>query len=439
MKKLNVILKDELTLELLESGEPGDIINLREVIKVDTKFIDELIQKEKNKEYQKLLEVEKKLIDAKNALEVQELKNKNDLLKQIYEREKDELRQKLLDEQKENYDKLMIEINNQKLLLEKQKTELEYSKKEALNNLTIEEERKYNLLKQKYDLIKSEFDQQVNNKEIELDSKHKKEVAELLAKNEIIVSQMKVEQAIQMNEQKEYYQQEILKKDEIINNLQRQKSLLNVKQTGEDLETWCDNEVTMYMQNGLFNCKWYKDNNATAGDGEEGKTKADFIFEVYATDEKNEEELLTNICLEMKDENPTSKTKKTNSSHYSKLNKDRINKGCKYAVLVSNLEMDKSNIIPIFKVNEYENMYVVRPGYLMVFLNMVTSLTKRFADLYLSDKKVSIELMEKQKIIDAFDTIKKKFLDKPLNDLEKNLSNIISCTEKIKSASDSIE
>ena len=55
-------------------------------------------------------------------------------------------------------------------------------------------------------------------------------------------------------------QKELKEKDDKINNLQRAKSSLNVKQTGEDLESWCDNEVNSYMQNGLLNCTWIKVN-----------------------------------------------------------------------------------------------------------------------------------------------------------------------------------
>ena len=184
--------------------------------------------------------------------------------------------------------------------------------------------------------------------------------------------------------------------------LQRQKASLNVKQTGEDLEAWCNNEVLSYMQNGLFNCTWIKDNKVVKEDDEVKGSKADYIFKIFASEEHLDHELLTSICLDMKDENPDSKNKHTNDSYYKKLDENRNKKNCKYALLVSNLEMDKPNILPIFKVREYPDMYVVRPAYLMVFLNMIASLTTRFRDLILAKESEMLELKDKNDLIEEF-------------------------------------
>ena len=214
---------------------------------------------------------------------------------------------------------------------------------------------------------------------------------------------------------------------------------MNVKQTGEDLEAWCDNEVISYMQNGLFNCTWTKDNKVVKNEGEDKGSKADYIFKVYASESHNENELLTSVCLDMKDENPESKTKQTNDHYYKKLDENRIKKGCKYAVLVSNLELDKPNILPIFKVRGYENMYVVRPGYLMVFLNMIASLTTRFSDLVLSKEQEMLELKGKLDLIEEFEKIKKTYLDSPLKALENHIKSITNASKKITDAAKEID
>ena len=210
------------------------------------------------------------------------------------------------------------------------------------------------------------------------------------------------------------------------------KASLNVKQTGEDLEAWCDNEVTSYMQNGLFNCTWTKDNKVIKEEDEIRGSKADYIFKVFANNEHNENELLATICMDMKDENPDSINKKSNADYYKQLDKNRIKKDCKYALLVSNLEMDKPNVLPIFKVREYEDMYVVRPAYLMTFLNMITSLTTRFASLINSKDKEALELQNKVNLVEEFDNIKNTYLDKPLESLEKNVEAISKDSETIK-------
>ena len=115
--------------------------------------------------------------------------------------------------------------------------------------------------------------------------------------------------------------------------MQRQKASLNVKQTGEDLEAWCDNEVNSYMQNGLFNCKWYKDNKSIKEEGEVKGSKADFIFEIYK--DNTHSYLLSSVCLEMKDENPDSVNKKTNADYFKQLDKNRNKKNCKYVRILT--------------------------------------------------------------------------------------------------------
>ena len=217
------------------------------------------------------------------------------------------------------------------------------------------------------------------------------------------------------------------------------KSSLNVKQTGEDLESWCDNEVNSYMQNGLLNCTWIKDNKVIKDEDEVKGSKADYIFKIYANNQHDEKDLLTSVCLDMKDENPDSVNKKSNADYYKQLDKNREKKNCKYSVLVSNLEIDKANSSPIFKVREYENMYVVRPAYLMVFLNMITSLTTRFATLVLSKEEEKIALKEKFDLIEQFEDIKSTYLDKPLAQLSNCISAITDSSEAIKKACRNID
>jgi hypothetical protein len=214
---------------------------------------------------------------------------------------------------------------------------------------------------------------------------------------------------------------------------------LHTKQTGEDLEAWCDNEVRSYMQNGLFNCTWNKDNDAVKYDDETKASKADFIFKIYADDKHNEDELLSSICLEMKDENPDSVNKKTNESHYKQLDRNRNKKNCKYALLVSNLELDKPNDLPIYRVNEYKDMYVVRPAYMMTFLNLITSLTNRFVELINYNKESQIELKNINELIEEFDKIKNTYLDKPLESLIKNIDIIKRNNDAVIKASKTID
>lgn len=227
-------------------------------------------------------------------------------------------------------------------------------------------------------------------------------------------------------------------KDDRINEILRQKASLNVKQTGENLEAWCNNEVISYMQNGLFNCTWNKDNEAIKLDGEGKGSKADYIFKVFASSAHEESELLASLCLEMKDENPDSVNKKSNSDYYKQLDRNRVKKNCKYAVLVSSLESDKPNDLPMFRVNEYEDMYVVRPAYLMTFLNIIVSLVTKFKDLVIEDNKEKLALKNYIDLMDEFNALKSSYLDKPLENLEKSIIDMLKQSESIKIAASKI-
>ncbi len=213
--------------------------------------------------------------------------------------------------------------------------------------------------------------------------------------------------------------------------LQNQKASLNVKMIGESLEIACNNEVTSYMQNGLLNCTWVKDTTNIKEDDEAKASKADFLFKVYLDETHKENELLTSVCLEMKDENPDSKNKKTNADYYNKLDKNRTKKACKYALLVSNLETDNNSYLPIYKVNEYPDMYVVRPGYLMVFLNMIVSLSNRYKELILSQREEQLELQHKLDLSEAFESLKKTYLENPLEKLTKQINDIQTQNNKV--------
>lgn len=377
MKKIKVIVKERTMLELLEDGSKGDLIDLGEVIGVDTSYIEKIIEDNKDKVYEAKLSEQRKVLEVEAKANIEKLEQKIESLES--EKEKD-------------------------LKLAEAKLEKEYSSKLAK-------------LEQDLNLLKATKEADINNVKLAL--------------------QVENEQALA--KQKDKYDLEIKEKEDMINNLQRQKAALNVKQTGEDLEAWCDNEVTSYMQNGLFNCTWTKDNKVIKNEDEARGSKADYIFKVFADNLHKSDELLASVCLDMKDENPDSKNKKTNADYYKQLDSNREKKNCKYAVLVSNLEMDKPNTLPIFKVKEYDNMYVVRPGYLMVFLNMITSLTTRFSSLVLSKEKEVLELKNKLELAEAFEEIKNKYLDKPLANLEKNIEEIEKNNESIKNSCKKID
>ena len=81
MKKLNVIVKEKTVLELAEDGQKGDLIDLKEVVEVDTSYLDQIIESGKDKVYQAKLEDAKKAINAENEIKVNKLQSEIDSLK----------------------------------------------------------------------------------------------------------------------------------------------------------------------------------------------------------------------------------------------------------------------------------------------------------------------------------------------------------------------
>lgn len=401
-KTIKVMVQDKNTIILCEDAKSGDIIDLKEVNQLDTDFIEQLIELEKDQVYNK------KIKELRLALE----------------KEKE----------------LAVEFAN---------TKASALAKEQTREAVIQEQNKYHQLEIAYAQLKAEWNAKMSEKELEVKTAVNQEMLQL--KQTIASLQQEMQSQLQftilkkdaetiqaLSELKEKHHQELAEKEEMINKLSRQKASLNVKQTGEDLEIWCDNEVNEQMQNGFFNCTWNKDNTVVKEDDEKKGSKADYIFKVYATEAHLDEDILTSVCLEMKDENPDSVNKQTNEHYYKALDKNRLKKNCKFALLVSNLENDKPNALPIFKVREYPDMYVVRPPYLMTFLHMVTSLAMRYKELILKHTEEKLELKNQLEFIDEFNQIKKTYLETPLNQLQKHIDTILKANETITKANDSI-
>ncbi|MBR3891688.1 MAG: DUF2130 domain-containing protein [Bacilli bacterium] len=416
MKKIKVMVKDKNTLILLEDAKCDDVIDLSDLNELDYDQIELLIEKGKDTIYLKKLEEYRKVIDLENQKvlnsKVNELNNIISTLNNKIDSMNKEKIFLLKDKENEVEKRFIDEINKLKNELERAKLNKDYE---------------ITSIKNEHNLVISDLNNKINNHSVELTYKVKEKESEITSLKDKEIGILKEE-----------YENKIKEKDEMINLLQRQKASLNVKQTGEDLESWCNNEVISYMQNGLLNCKWIKDNEVIKDEGESKGSKADYIFKIYAGEDKNEEDLLTSICMDMKDENPDSVNKKSNADYYKQLDKNRIKKNCKYALLVSNLEIDKPNDLPMFKVSDYKDMYVVRPAYLMTFLNMIASLVSRFATLVKADKQSKLDLKNAIDLSNQFDELKLTYLDKPLSNLESHVNDILKQNEVIMNASNKV-
>lgn len=430
-----MVVKDRNTLVLEEAGAEGDYIDLSTLSNVDFSKIEALIDSAKDTIYQRklkeygetlTLKQEKQVSDLKAAYALkaeeiarhhQEEMHKLNTVINGYEAQKRlELKQKDLEDQK----KLDALAKDKDLEIERLKKDAERLK-ESLNE-RVEMER----LK-----IVNEFTEKSAGLERAMEELRLKTLSELKDKD--------LENQRVIQELRESHLKQIQEKEEAYYALQRQRAALNVKQTGEDLEAWCNNEMLSYMQNGLQNCTWSKDNIVIREDGEAKGSKADYIFKVFASEAHAENELLAAVCLDMKDENPDSVNKKKNSDYYKDLDKNRNKKNCKYAVLVSNLETDKPNDLPILRVVDYPDMYVVRPAYMITFLNMLASLSKRFAELIVSDRNDKLDLKSRLALKEEFDQLKSTYLEKPLEKLKRDIDSLRKNNDSILSASKKID
>jgi hypothetical protein len=154
---------------------------------------------------------------------------------------------------------------------------------------------------------------------------------------------------------------------------------------GETLEQHCETEFNRIRATAFSKAYFEKDNDATTG------SKGDYIFRDL--DEAGTE--IVSIMFEMKNESDTTATKKKNENFLKKLDKDRMEKGCEYAVLVSLLELDSelynSGIVDVF--HRYPKMYVVRPQF---FLPIITLL--RNAAMKSLEYKTELALVKAQNI-----------------------------------------
>jgi len=311
---------------------------------IDEDNYDSIVKQVRDSEFQKeILARERQYVqDKENAIKLTEANVEKRLQEEITKLKLEivDLKNKevISKEEKNNA------INNTKLLVEK-----EYMDK--INSLTLSNAKLENDLKLKdkesmlaIEKAVSEKDKNINDlrNKIELDKKE---------------YQLK-EQSI-----KDSYSLTIKQKDEMIEYYKDLKISLSTKMVGESLEQHCNVEFNKLRP--LFpNAYFEKDNDSKSG------SKGDFIFRDF--DDGVE---VISIMFEMKNENDTTSTKHKNEDFFKELDKDRKEKNCEYAVLVSLLEKDNelynSGIVDVS--HKYEKMYVIRPQFFISIITLLRS------------------------------------------------------------------
>ena len=202
------------------------------------------------------------------------------------------------------------------------------------------------------------------------------EVAQKLAVNEAVgavekerdrlkneLDRAELEKQLAEKSLKEKYETQIKDRDDAIERLRDLKARLSTKMVGETLEQHCETEFNRIRATAFPRAFFEKDNDARTG------SKGDYIFR--DSDEAGTE--IVSIMFEMKNENDRTATKNRNEDFLKELDKDRTEKGCEYAVLVSLLEPDSelynTGILDVF--HRYPKMYVVRPQFFIPIITLL--------------------------------------------------------------------
>lgn len=358
------------------------------------------------------------------------------------------------------YIEILKQVRDEQFELEKEKLEkLDQEKRKAQLSLM---EKEYQTRLEKLS-SQAEFEKlTLVQKQQSLLQKKEQEIEQLksqraidLAKAELAFKE-KIQDLENQKNQIETQKQELLlnmnqklkDKDEMIEYYKDLKLRLSTKMLGETLEKHCENQFNQLRATGFKNSYFEKDNDASSG------SKGDYIFREL--DEEGNE--LVSIMFEMKNEADQTTTKKTNESFFKELDKDRREKKCEYAILVSLLEPESElyngGIVDVSY--RYEKMYVIRPQF---FIPMITIL--RNADLKNAQlKKELIEIRQQnidvthfeEKMMDFKDGFTKnvelasrKFqgaideIDKTISHLQKVRENLVASDRQLHLANKKVD
>ncbi|MGE4580926.1 MAG: DUF2130 domain-containing protein [Synechococcus sp.] len=184
---------------------------------------------------------------------------------------------------------------------------------------------------------------------------------------------------------KERYEIQIQDRDQAIERLRDMKARLSTKMVGETLEQHCETEFNRIRAAAFPRAYFEKDNDARSG------SKGDYIFR----DSDEAENEIVSIMFEMKNESDTTTTKKKNDDFLKELDKDRTEKNCEYAVLVSLLEPESelynSGIVDVS--HRFPKTYVIRPQFFIPFITLL-----RNAALKSQEVKAELALVKAQNI-----------------------------------------
>ena len=270
--------------------------------------------------------------------------------------------------QQEAEAQLQQQIAELKAQLAAQQTQRELAIKEALEQQTADLSAREKTITE----LQARLNAAQTERELALQKADSEKKDELnLRQQEIAELTYKLKEAAAASREKEQelresYKRELSSKDEVIAYYKDLKTRLSTKMVGETLEQHCEIEFNRLRMAAFPHAYFEKDNDARTG------SKGDYIFR-ESTEDGIE---FLSIMFEMKNEMDTTATRKKNEDFFKELDKDRQEKGCEYAVLVSLLEPDSELYTGITDVSyRYPKMYVIRPQFFIPLITLLRGST----------------------------------------------------------------
>ena len=393
---------------------------------------DKEFEAEVEKRIKSNLELEKKILENK----LDDIKKENEIEKLNFEtsyKEKIANLENVITQLNEKL-KSFEELNENNIKIEKMSIENLYKEDISKLNNTI-----FNL-EAKINTLNDEAKRNLEIEKITVENKYKEEIN--LLKNNIL--------NLQNNELmiKDRYKTELKNKDEIIEYYKDLKSKLSTKMLGETLEQHCEVSFNRLRSTAFPNAYFDKDNDVSSG------SKGDYIYREY---DENGLEILS-IMFEMKNQNDETKTKKKNKDFFKELDKDRKEKRCEYAILVSLLEQENElyneGIVDVSY--EYEKMYVIRPQFFISIISLLRNgargVLKYKQELNaIKNQNIDISNFEndllnfKDKFGKNYENASKKFneaiekIDKSIKNLQETRAALLASENNLRLANDKLD
>ena len=391
-----------------------------EVFQVDDSGYAAIVKQVRDKEFNKEISNRETQFenDKNNAIELAKLELEKEYSEKLNQKESEIAKL----ESKLSTEKIIKESAINEALSEKDKQILELQNK--INTLDKDKELEINKIKNELNTLILEKDN---------------DIAKLNGEKELS------EKEFQIKEQslKEKYETELRFKDEEIARYKDFKAKLSTKMIGESLEQHCEISFNQLRATGFQNAYFEKDNDARTG------SKGDYIFRDVDSD-GNE---YISIMFEMKNEADTTSTKKKNEDFLKELDKDRKEKDCEYAILVSMLEPDNElyNNGIVDMSHKYPKMYVIRPQFFIPIITLLRNAAQNSIEykkelINIKAQNIDISNFEaemndfKEKFAKNYELASKKFktaieeIDKTIDHLQKTKDALLSSENNLRLA-----